>query len=152
MVKLETRILRFQDGYGWRSVEREMYKSGPEEGQDWQGIIKQVLIGKAGEATAFHVRYFEVVQGGYSSLEKHDHAHVVIAVRGHGKAILHDTAYELNPLDTVYVAPWTPHQFQSMNDEPFGFFCIVNAERDRPQPVSSEETVIAQMAGARSRP
>jgi hypothetical protein len=33
--------------------------------------------------------------------------------------------------------PATPHQFRNSdrNTEPFGFLCIVNAERDAPQPV-----------------
>jgi len=34
----------------------------------------------------------------------------------------------------VYIAPGDPHQFRNdEGDEPFGFLCIVNAERDRPQ-------------------
>ena len=151
MSKPETRISRFQDGYSWECVEREVYKSGQEVGRDWQGIVRQVLVGKDGETTAFHLRYFEVAPGGYSSLEKHEHTHVVIAVRGHGRAILDATAYDLNPFDTVYVAPWTPHQFQAAGDEPFGFFCIVDSERDRPQSVSSTEAIVAQAAGARGR-
>jgi len=58
------------------------------------------------------------------------------------------TAHELQPFDTVYVAPWTPHQFLAVGTEPFGFFCIVDAERDRPQLVSSEEQRAALTAGA----
>ena len=36
-----------------------------------------------------------------------------------------------------YVSPDDPHQFRNPEDatEPFGFLCIVNAERDRPQAV-----------------
>jgi quercetin dioxygenase-like cupin family protein len=94
------------------------------------------------------VRYFEVSPGGYSSLEKHQHAHVVIAVRGQGRAILDATAHDMQPLDTVYVAPWTPHQFLALGAEPFGFFCIVDAERDRPQSVSPTEHDSAVQAGA----
>ena len=39
--------------------------------------------------------------------------------------------------DVIYVAPNDPHQFRNPDDatEPFGFLCIVNAERDRPQSV-----------------
>jgi hypothetical protein len=34
----------------------------------------------------------------------------------------------------VYIAPNDPHQFRNPEEagEPFGFLCIVNAERDRP--------------------
>ena len=139
------------DTYAWDGVEQEAYKHGQEAeeaGRKWQGIIRQVLVGNHAEATQFHVRYFEVSPSGYSSLEKHEHAHVVIAVRGQGRAVLDATAHEMQPLDTVYVAPWTPHQFLALGDEPFGFLCIVDAERDRPQSVSQTEHDCAVQAGA----
>ena len=149
-----TRLSRFQagrptdEGYGWDGVQTQAYKSGQELGRGWRGIIRQVLVGDRSEATRFHVRYFEISPGGHSSLEKHRHAHVVIAVRGRGRAILGATGHEMQPLDTVYVAPWTPHQFLALGDEPFGFFCIVDAARDRPQPVSPAEQDCAVRAGA----
>ena len=149
-----TRLSRFQagrptdEGYGWDGVQTQAYKSGQEPGREWRGIIRQVLVGDRSEATHFHVRYFEISPGGHSSLEKHRHAHVVIAVRGRGRAILGATGHEMQPLDTVYVAPWTPHQFLALGDEPFGFFCIVDAARDRPQPVSPAEQDCAVRAGA----
>jgi ribulose-bisphosphate carboxylase large chain len=34
--------------------------------------------------------------------------------------------------DVAYVAPNEPHQFRARGDEPFGFFCVVDADRDRP--------------------
>jgi ribulose-bisphosphate carboxylase large chain len=36
-------------------------------------------------------------------------------------------------LDTLYIAPEVPHQLTNPYKEPFGFFCIVNAKRDRPK-------------------
>jgi quercetin dioxygenase-like cupin family protein len=146
-----TRIARFYNDYRWEGVEREAYKSGQEEGRAWRDIIRQVLVGKYGEETSFHLRYFEVAPGGYSSLEKHGHAHVVIAIRGNGRAILGATAYDLKPLDTVYIAPWIPHQFLATDSEPFGFFCIVDAHRDRPLPLSSQERTATRAAGAKER-
>ncbi len=155
MADTDTRLSRFHenhdgytDGYAWDGVEREAYKHGQEAGRKWQGIIRQVLVGNHAEATQFQLRYFEVSSGGYSSLEKHQHAHVVIAVRGQGRAVLGATAHDMQPLDTVYVAPWTPHQFLAAGDEPFGFLCIVDAERDRPQSVSPSEHDRAVQAGA----
>ena len=85
-------------------------------------------------------------------MEKHAHAHVVIAVRGQGRVVLNDRAWEMQALDTVYVAPWTPHQFLADDAEPFGFFCIVDARRDRPQAVSQPEARLARAAGAQSEP
>ena len=154
MARPPTRLSRFQagrptdEGYGWDGVQTQAYKSGQELGREWRGIIRQVLVGDRSEATQFHVRYFEIAPGGHSSLEKHRHAHVVIAVRGRGRAVLGATGHEMQPLDTVYVAPWTPHQFLALGDEPFGFFCIVDAARDRPQSVSPAEQDCAVRAGA----
>jgi hypothetical protein len=38
----------------------------------------------------------------------------------------------------VYIAAGDPHQFRNAEDaaEPFGFLCMVNAERDAPRPVA----------------
>ena len=147
----KSRLIRAQkdhDPYTWSEVECEAYKRGQEAGREWKSIVRQVLVGKQAEKTGFHLRYFEIEPGGHSSLEKHAHAHVVIAVRGQGRVILNDQAWDMQALDTVYVAPWTPHQFLAGSDEPFGFFCIVDAERDRPQAVSQQEGRLAQVAGA----
>jgi len=39
----------------------------------------------------------------------------------------------------VYVPPLVPHRWVNPYSEPFGFLCTVDAERDKPQPVSDEE-------------
>lgn len=139
MASPKFRLLKFQEGYGWEGVEREAYKHGQEEGREWVGIIRQVLVGGKAESTRFHLRYFEIDPGGYSSLEKHRHAHVVIAVRGNGRAVIGPSSHSMSPLDTVYVGPWVPHQFLNEGKEPFGFFCIVDRERDRPVALEPEE-------------
>lgn len=120
---------------GWNDVPVQRYK--PERG-GWDGIDRHVLIGFR-EATGFHVRYFEIAPGGYSSLEQHDHAHAVTVVCGHGEVILGDRLIPLSPLDTVYVAPGTAHQFLNRTDQRFGFLCIVDAVRDRPRPIDPEQ-------------
>ena len=71
--------------------------------------------------------------GGYSSLEKHAHTHAVICVRGRGILSVGDELLQLNPLDVAYVPPLHVHQLRNESTEPFGFFCIVDHERDRPQ-------------------
>ena len=41
--------------------------------------------------------------------------------------------HEIGCGDAIYVAPHEPHQFRNPSaDEPLGFLCIVDAERDRP--------------------
>jgi ribulose-bisphosphate carboxylase large chain len=126
------RYYPFQDNFTWKGVKVQNYKS---KGSDWSGIVRQVLIGACGESTKFHLRYFEIKQGGYSSFETHKHEHVVIGVRGKGKARLNRRNIYINFLDVLYINPNTPHRFYNPYSEPFGFFCIVNANRDRPKPV-----------------
>ncbi len=130
-----SRFLTFQRPFAWDQVEKQPYKA---DGTGFAGVDRQVLFGPA-DATAFHVRYFELAPGGYSSLEKHQHAHAVICARGRGLAVVGNEVRPMNLMDAVYVSPMTPHQFVNDSDEPFGFFCIVDADRDRPQPVSVEE-------------
>ena len=57
--------------------------------------------------------------------------------RGEGEVRLDCRLYRVGFGDVVYVAPGDPHQFLNPRDarEPFGFLCIVNAERDRPEAV-----------------
>ncbi|MHB8174191.1 MAG: cupin domain-containing protein [Nitrospirota bacterium] len=112
---------------------------GRGEGGCFCGIDRQTIIGVKGESARFHVRYFEVEPGGHSSLEKHEHEHVVICVRGKGHALAGDKVVEVGFMDTLYVAPNDPHQLINSGPEPFGFICIVDAERDRPKTLDEED-------------
>ncbi len=91
------------------------------------------MIGDCGETAKFHLRYFEIMPEGYSSFETHKHEHVVIGIRGRGKARLNKRNIDIKFLDVLYINPNTPHRFYNPYKEPFGFFCIVNAKRDRPK-------------------
>jgi quercetin dioxygenase-like cupin family protein len=94
-------------------------------------VTKQILF--EGGQMGFQWRYFEVAPGGYSSLERHEHEHAVMVVRGKGRALVGDEVYDIRLYDLILVPPMTWHQFQPTGDEPLGFLCIVNAQRDRPQ-------------------
>lgn len=126
----ETRFLRYRGNSTWKNVRREPYKK---EGDEWAGIIRQTLIGNHGESAKFHLRYFEIAPGGYSSFEMHAHEHVVIGVRGKGICIVGKKRFRIGFLDTLYIKPKEPHQLRNIFNEPFGFFCIVNARRDKPK-------------------
>jgi ribulose-bisphosphate carboxylase large chain len=126
------RFYSFQDDFTWKGVRIQKYKPGD---GDWSEIVRQVLIGAKGESTKFHLRYFEIQPGGYSSFETHKHEHVVIGIRGKGRVRLNRKNIDIKFLDVLYIAPNTPHRFYNPYDRPFGFFCIVNAKRDRPKPV-----------------
>ena len=70
----------------------------------------------------------------YPTDRRYSKDHEWIAVEA-GSARIGITDFAQQELgDIVYVAPDDPHQFRNADDagEPFGFLCIVNAERDRP--------------------
>jgi quercetin dioxygenase-like cupin family protein len=129
-----SKVIRHEGGFSWRGVPIEPYKTTTET---WKGVTRRELSGKRGESQRFHLRYFEIAPGGFSSLEKHDHEHVVFPIRGRGIVRFGRFIQEVGFGDVVYIAPGDPHQLRTPDDadEPFGFLCIVNAERDRPVPV-----------------
>ena len=129
----ESRLYKHKGSFIWEGIRPERYKS---TGRDWSDIARQTLIGIHGETAKFHLRYFEIAPNGYSSFERHRHEHVVICVRGKGKVVVGKKVRKMNFLDTLYIAPDTPHQLRNPFDEPFGFFCIVNAKRDKPKILS----------------
>ncbi len=135
-----SKIYRHKENFRWSGVKTEKYKQkegGQKDG--WSAISRLVLTGSHGETSKFHLRYFEIAPKGYSSLERHRHEHVVICIRGKGKVRMGKRSYTLNYLDTAYIAPDTVHQLTNPYNEPFGFFCIVNAKRDKPKIVMRNE-------------
>jgi ribulose-bisphosphate carboxylase large chain len=126
----KSRLYRCTGNFAWKGITTERYKP---TGKDWAEVVRQTLIGSHGETTKFHLRYFEIAPGGFSSLEMHRHEHVVVGIRGQGLCVAGKKKYEIGFLDTLYIKPEEPHQLHNVSDEPFGFFCIVNAKRDRPK-------------------
>src|SRR5262249_20138029 len=127
-----SRVMKFQDSFRWQDVPEAEYKA---PANHWCGITRMVLVGDRGERTGFQLRYFEIAPGGYSSLESHQHEHAVVVLRGHGEVRLGDDTHSLAYGDAVYVAPRETHQFRNASaSEPFGFLCIVDAQRDVPAP------------------
>ncbi|KAB7627649.1 cupin domain-containing protein [Alkalilimnicola sp. S0819] len=133
----QSRITRMR-GYRWDAVDLKEYKT---EGSHFRDITRQTLMGEREDqqALAFLTRYFEVQPGGYSTLERHEHAHAVIILRGEGEVILNDRVERVAAHDCVYIAPWSWHQFHATGEQPLGFLCMVNRERDRPQLPAEED-------------
>lgn len=105
-------------------------------GADFREVTRWELVGVHGEATGYEVRYFEVAPGGATSRERHRHAHTIIGLRGEGTLWRgEDVQDPVAPFDVAYVAPDEPHQLRAGREEPFGFLCIVDRDRDRPRPV-----------------
>lgn len=122
--------LAFGEGFTWRGRPAAEYKAPG--GLPFEGVARTELIGKAGEKAAFDLRYFELAPGGYTSHEKHMHTHTIIAVRGEGMLRTGEEEHPLKPFDIAYVDSLMPHQLRNNGQEPFGFFCIVDRDRDRP--------------------
>ncbi|MCC6202309.1 MAG: cupin domain-containing protein [Gammaproteobacteria bacterium] len=124
-------LLPFRGDYSWGGRNSAAYKTNAE--LPFAGVRRVELIGTHGEQTAFDLRYFELEPGGHTSLERHVHTHVIIAVRGAGVLRANGGEQPLRPFDVAYVAPLDVHQLRNDSAEPFGFFCIVDHERDRPR-------------------
>lgn len=129
----ESRVIKCA-AFRWQGVPVTAYKPDPALFRD---VTRQTIVGEGeGEARCGIVtRYFEVQPGGYSTLERHEHRHTVIVLRGRGAVRLGERTYEIAPFDAVYVAPHTVHQFRAAAGEPLGFLCVVERERDKPVPV-----------------
>ena len=127
----EPQHLIFRDDFVWDGRTATVYKTTEEFA--FRAISRHELIGGHRERTAFDLRYFQIEPGGYSSLEKHAHTHTIICVRGTGTLVAGESTLPLNRLDVAYVPPLQVHQLRNETPEPFGFFCIVDHKRDKPQ-------------------
>ena len=56
----------------------------------------------------------------------------MIGARGHGVLVLGDRRETLAPMDVACIGPLEAHQLRNESPELFGFFCIVEHDRDRP--------------------
>jgi ribulose-bisphosphate carboxylase large chain len=128
-------FLRF-DQFSWDGRESVVYKQMKDI--SFEGIRRVELIGKQGESTDFDLRYFEIERGGFSSLEQHQHTHVIIVARGQGEVLIGEKVYTINTNDVLYIKPMTTHQLKNRQQEPFGFYCIVDHKRDRPMSVAND--------------
>lgn len=126
----QSKVLRFQE-FRWQGVQACRYKHS---GDQWRDVTRHPLVG-IDEGTPFQMRYFEIEAGGYTTYERHKHQHVVVVIRGRGAVRLGDRWEDVSFGDVVYVAPDDPHQLRAVGDEPFGFICVVAADRDPPVPL-----------------
>ncbi|TMG98153.1 MAG: cupin domain-containing protein [Betaproteobacteria bacterium] len=133
--------------YRWDGVELLRYK---EEGSvPFRDVTRQTLFRRPdmrGE-----LRYFEVAPAGYSTLERHEHVHAVMILRGAGQVLVGQQVFQVSTFDLVTVPPLTWHQFRAGANSPLGFLCMVDAERDKPQLPSGRdlEEMRANLAVAR---
>jgi quercetin dioxygenase-like cupin family protein len=124
-----------QGAFRWEGVELLAYK---EDGSaPFKAITRQVLFHRP--ELGCELRYFEMQPGGHSTLERHEHVHAVMIFRGRGTCLIGGAVREVAAPDLIYIPPMTWHQFRAGSAEPFGFLCMVNAARDKPQLPSEAE-------------
>ncbi|WOJ88242.1 cupin domain-containing protein [Methylocapsa polymorpha] len=135
--------LRKAGEFRWEGVEHRPYKD--EDSAPFKAISRQALF--SDPRLLAELRYFEIEPGGFSTLERHEHMHAVMVLRGRGHCLVGAEVHALEPHDLVTIEPWTWHQFRASDRAPLGFLCLVNAARDRPQLPSAQD-----FAGLRANP
>jgi quercetin dioxygenase-like cupin family protein len=125
----------FAENYRWDDVPMLAYK---EEGAaPFKSITRQVLF--QNPELRCELRYFEVAPGGYSTLERHQHTHGVMILRGAADVLVGSAIKPVKTFDLIHIPPMTWHQFRTTGNAPMGFLCMVNVERDRPQLPTAQE-------------
>jgi mannose-6-phosphate isomerase-like protein (cupin superfamily) len=127
-------IRRFSD-FRWEDTDLLAYKD--EGSAPFKAITRQTLF-KHPDLKG-ELRYFEMAAGGYSTLERHEHVHAVLILRGQGECMIAGKVYQIATNDLVTIEPMTWHQFRATAGVPLGFLCMVNVERDKPQLPSEDE-------------
>ena len=121
----------------WHGVEVLAYKT--DGSAPFKDVTRQVLFSDPGMGC--ELRYFEVAPGGHSTLERHEHAHAVMVLRGRGSCLVGAAIHALEPNDLVSIGALSWHQFKASAVEPLGFLCMVNTTRDRPQLPSVDDLI-----------
>jgi len=124
-----------RDDFRWEDVAELAYKQ--EGSAPFKDISRQVLFEEP--ALGCQLRYFEMKPAGYSTLERHEHMHAVMILRGHGTCLVGEQVHSVKPFDLVTIPPMTWHQFRAAEGEAMGFLCMVNQARDKPQLPTAEE-------------
>ena len=129
MASHERTIHRKAKEYRCEGVDELPYKE--DDRALFKSITRQVLF--SDPQMHGELRYFEMAPGGFSTLERHEHMHAVLILRGRGHCLVGGEVKPIETRDLITVPPMTWHQFRATRGEPLGFLCMVNAARDKPQ-------------------
>jgi quercetin dioxygenase-like cupin family protein len=123
------------DEFRWEAVAHQPYKQ--DGSAPFKDISRQVLFHE--DTLACELRYFEMDANGYSTLERHEHAHAVMILRGRGECMVGEEVRPVKQFDLISIPAWKWHQFRATEGQPLGFLCMVNVQRDRPQLPTADE-------------
>src|SRR6476661_8729835 len=84
MASRDKSIHRKAKDYRWEGVPELPYKQ--DDRALFKSITRQVLF--ADPQLHAELRYFEIEASGYSTLERHEHMHAVLILRGHGHCLV----------------------------------------------------------------
>lgn len=123
------------ENFKWDGVDTLVYK---QDGSPFKNVTRQVLYDGAYDIPC-QFRYFECFPGGYSTLEYHEHTHMVMIGRGKGQLLLGDEIYDVAQGDFIEIPGNTIHQFRANKGDYIGFFCLVNKDRDKVKLLTDEQ-------------
>ncbi|MEY3387328.1 MAG: hypothetical protein RI944_101 [Actinomycetota bacterium] len=129
--------LNQHEPFRWQGVEEHVYKAENEFASFKEVTRRKLFIDP--DKSGIELRYFEVAPGGHTTLEKHDHIHLVVPIRGSGSCLVDDKVINLEINNVIHVPSWYWHQFRASNEETLGFLCLVTYERDRPTLPTKED-------------
>jgi quercetin dioxygenase-like cupin family protein len=125
----------FKKDFTWQDVDLLAYKQ--EGGAPFKDVTRQVLF--SGDDLKSELRYFEIAPGGHTTLERHEHVHAAMILRGVGHCLVGNEVRAVHTHDLITVPLLTWHQLRAGADEPMGFLCMVDAVRDKPQLPSKDD-------------
>ncbi len=92
------KLIRKHDGaFHWEGVDVLAYKQ--DGSAPFKDVTRQVLFDDPSMAT--QLRYFEVAPGGWTTLERHEHVHNVMVIRGRGRCLVGEKAWDIAQNDLV---------------------------------------------------
>lgn len=131
-----TMVRHQKEDFRWEGVDVYPYKE--EGGTHFKDITRQTLFNGSSQFPV-ELRYFEMAAEGHSTLERHEHVHIVTIIRGKGQVLVRDKVYDVGVNDMVHIPSLIWHQFRANKGEPLGFLCVVSSERDRPHRPTDKE-------------
>lgn len=126
-----------KNNYTWESVDVLKYKS---DNSPFKDVTRQILFDGSFDIDC-QWRYFEVNKGGYTTLESHEHTHLVMIYRGYGQGLVGDKVYDVSVGDIIVIPSRAMHQFRANKGSVLGFLCLVDQKRDKVKLPTSEKLI-----------